>query len=83
MLRGADFFGSTTVGERGQIVIPIEARKRLGIDLGDKLMVFGRPHGGGLVLMKAEIVSKIVTTALTELADLEKILVTGGDQEPK
>ena len=36
------FLGATTVGERGQIVIPAAARKALDITSGDKLLVFSR-----------------------------------------
>lgn len=32
--------GTTTVGERGQVVIPSEIRKRLKLKTGDKMMVF-------------------------------------------
>jgi AbrB family looped-hinge helix DNA binding protein len=35
------FYGSVTVSERGQIVIPADARKDFGIKTGDKLLVFG------------------------------------------
>ena len=35
------FYGTVTVSDRGQIVIPAEARRELGIDVGDKLLVFG------------------------------------------
>lgn len=35
------FFGTTTVGEKGQVVIPAEARESMGIKKGDKLLVFG------------------------------------------
>ena len=38
---GKSFYGSVTVSERGQIVIPAEARKDFGIKAGDKLLVFG------------------------------------------
>jgi AbrB family looped-hinge helix DNA binding protein len=38
---GKKFYGSVTVSERGQIVIPAEARNDFGIDTGDKLLVFG------------------------------------------
>jgi AbrB family looped-hinge helix DNA binding protein len=34
-----EMHGSVTVGTKGQIVIPVEARKKLGIEEGDKLMV--------------------------------------------
>ena len=39
MKRMAKFFGIVTVGERGQIVIPKEARKILNIKKGDKLII--------------------------------------------
>ena len=38
---GEQFYGTTTLGERGQVVIPAEARKSMGIKKGDKLLVFG------------------------------------------
>ena len=36
------FFGTATVGAKGQIVIPLEARKLLNIKSGDKLIVMSR-----------------------------------------
>jgi AbrB family looped-hinge helix DNA binding protein len=44
------FYGSVTLGERGQVVIPAEARKRHGLQAGDKLLVLRHPHVRGLVL---------------------------------
>ena len=38
---GEQFYGATTVGEKGQVVIPSEARKAMGIKKGEKLLVFG------------------------------------------
>jgi AbrB family looped-hinge helix DNA binding protein len=38
---GKKFYGSVTVSERGQIVIPVDARKDFKIKTGDKLLVFG------------------------------------------
>ena len=43
------FYGSTTMGEKGQIVIPAEARKALGLKKGEKLLVFG-VHGNIVAL---------------------------------
>jgi AbrB family looped-hinge helix DNA binding protein len=40
-LKGKKFYGSITVSERGQVVIPVEARKDFDIKTGDKLLVFG------------------------------------------
>lgn len=36
-----EFYGTTTVGTKGQVVIPVEARKAMGIKDGEKLLVFG------------------------------------------
>lgn len=48
------FMGSATVGERGQVVIPAEARERLDIKPGDKLLVFVHPAGWGVAFAKFE-----------------------------
>ncbi len=37
---GNEFLGSTTVGAKGQTVIPAEARKAMNLKEGDKLLVF-------------------------------------------
>ena len=42
---GRKFYGAVTVGERGQVVIPAQARRDHGIEAGDKLIVLGRPEG--------------------------------------
>ena len=44
--RGKYFFGSVTVGERGQIVIPKKAREVFRIQPGDQLLVFGDEERG-------------------------------------
>lgn len=49
--RGKHLFGNVKVGERGQIVIPKEARDLFGIQPGDKLVVLGE-DGQGLALCK-------------------------------
>lgn len=64
------FYGSATVGERGQIVIPSEARKRLNINSGDKVLVMGHPHGAGLVVCKIDAMRDVFSLML---ADLERI----------
>ena len=46
------FFGSVTVGERGQVIIPKEAREVFQIKGGDKLFFLGDKKKG-LALVKA------------------------------
>jgi AbrB family looped-hinge helix DNA binding protein len=48
------FYGSATLGERGQIVIPAEARAELGLQPGDKMLILRHPGYKGLMLCKFE-----------------------------
>lgn len=48
------FYGSVTVGERGQIVIPAEARSEMGIQQGDKLLIMKHPAHHGLMVFKID-----------------------------
>ena len=53
-LKGRHMFGLVTVGDRGQIVIPIRARRLFHIQPGDQLMVLGE-EGKGLALTDARL----------------------------
>jgi len=48
------FYGSVTVGERGQIVIPSGARNEMGIQQGDKLLIMKHPANHGLMVFKID-----------------------------
>jgi len=78
-LARSSFFGAASVGERGQIVIPAEARKTLGIEFGDKVLVFG--HGKGLLLLKAETVTELLSETLSQASALGRLLQTVREQE--
>ena len=52
--------GSVTVGERGQVVIPSEARESMSINAGDKLLVFKAPVDGVLIIAKPETFEKLL-----------------------
>jgi len=68
--RPGRIYGAATVGERGQIVLPAEARRELGIDPGDKVMVFGNKLNGSLVLIKADIFESFADFFMTKLNKL-------------
>ena len=51
-LKGKHMFGVVTVGDKGQIVIPVRARRMFGIVPGSQLMVLGE-EGQGLAIMDA------------------------------
>ena len=63
-------YGSATVGERGQVVLPAEARKQFKIEAGEKLLVLGSEAGGfqKIVLMRSEA----ITGLLNHLLDVEE-----------
>ena len=52
-------FGVVRVGEKGQIVIPKEAREVFGIEAGDSLLVLGDTTKG-LALVKTQIFDSVV-----------------------
>jgi len=51
------FYGTTTLGEKGQVVIPAEARTAMKLKKGEKLLVFSM-GGGMLALTKLENLAK-------------------------
>ena len=52
-MRGKHMFGVVTVGDKGQIVIPVRARRVFNIHPGDQLMVLG-DENSGIALMDAK-----------------------------
>ena len=66
------FYGATTVGERGQVVIPAEARRDFGIEHATKLLVFGVPHGNCIFLAKAEAITELMARTMSILTRIEE-----------
>ena len=56
--KGKFIFGTVTVGDKGQIVIPVKARRTFHIQPGDDLMVLGDIQQG-LALVKADFFLEI------------------------
>lgn len=59
------FFGTSTMGERGQVVIPAEARAELGFSPGDKLMIMRHPVHEGIVIFKLDAVRDFLSEMQT------------------
>lgn len=57
--RGKYIFGTVTIGEKGQIVIPVKARKIFGLHPGDDLVMLG-DIDQGLALIKAQSLLELV-----------------------
>jgi len=56
------FYGSTTMGERGQIVLPVKLRKDFNLKKGDKLVVAGNPDFSRIVLINADTMDDYLDT---------------------
>lgn len=75
---GSDFakkrlYGTATVGTKGQVVIPSEAREELGLQPGDRLYVMNAAHGGGVVLLKEEMLEAFVDQIAVQVEDFRAL----------
>ena len=59
-------FGTAKVGDRGQIVIPKEARELFGIRPGDTLLILGEEQTG-LVISRPEVLSDLASRILYDV----------------
>jgi AbrB family looped-hinge helix DNA binding protein len=67
-------YGSTIVGPRGQLVIPADARRELGIDAGTRLLVFSHFGGRGFIFVKVDAVEELLNMASRRLDEFSKLL---------
>jgi AbrB family looped-hinge helix DNA binding protein len=70
-----EMFGTTTSGERGQVVIPAAARKHFNIKKGEQfLVVSGGPHDDFIGLVPMRSLNKLVTKVKSFTERLESQL---------
>ncbi len=67
------FYGSTVISDKGQVVIPVEARHALNLEKGEKLLVMGM-HGDALMLVKLSSFKKMSDNLAARQKELEKVL---------
>lgn len=61
--KGKYVFGTVRVGEKGQIVIPRDARRVFNIQPGDTLLVLGDAENG-LIVTRPEVIDEVATKIL-------------------
>ena len=59
-------FGTAKVGDRGQIVIPKEARELFGIRPGDTLLILGEAETG-LIVSRPEVLNNLADEILNNV----------------
>lgn len=62
--QGKYIFGVVKVGDRGQIVIPKDAREIYGIKAGDSLLILGDKKG--MAILKTEVFQDKINEVLGE-----------------
>ena len=60
---GHGFLGSATVGAKGQIVIPLDAREAMQIKEGDKVVVLRGPREGSILVFRVDSFDKLLEHA--------------------
>lgn len=68
---GRRVFGTARVGDRGQIVIPKEARELFGIRPGDTLLILGE-EDTGLIVSRPELLSDLAAQILNSVKKEER-----------
>ncbi len=60
-------FGTAKVGDRGQIVIPKDARELFGIKPGDTLLILGDEEAG-LIVSRPEVLRDLASKILKDVS---------------
>ncbi len=71
MPKGKHLFGTAKVGEKGQIVIPKEARTLFNIKQGDTLLILGDDENG-IFITKPDVMNKVAIEIFEKIEDKEK-----------
>lgn len=66
--KGKHVFGTVKVGEKGQIVIPKEARSLFGITAGDTLLILG-DETNGIIVTKPEVIQDAAQKVFDAMAE--------------
>lgn len=66
MKKARHIFGTAKVGERGQIVIPKDAREAYGIHPGDTLLILGDEENG-MIVTKPDVLSSLAERILDQI----------------
>ena len=66
------FYGTCTVGERGQIVIPAEARAQIGFQPGDKVVIMRHPVHTGVMVFKLDAMREFLDDFSAGLARIQQ-----------
>lgn len=73
MKNSEKFFGTTVLGKKGQVVIPMDTRTKMLWEEGDKLLVFGLENGM-VVLTKLDQVKEFTDRLEKKLKKIKQYI---------
>ena len=68
MKKARHIFGTAKVGDRGQIVIPKDAREFYGIHPGDTLLILGDEENG-MIVTKPDVLNNLAAKILDQIGN--------------
>ncbi len=74
------FYGTATIGTKGQIVIPAEARDAMGLTEGQKLLVVKGHNHDSLIILKTEALQKMLSKLTSLGSEIQSIAELEGLQ---
>jgi AbrB family looped-hinge helix DNA binding protein len=72
MAKGAHIYGTVKVGEKGQVVIPSDARRDFNIRPGELLLVITGRNRRGLTMIKADAIKDFAARILKSLDETDE-----------
>lgn len=69
-------YGTATVGTKGQVVIPADAREELGIKTGDRLYVVGSTQRKWVGFIKEDQLKELIEQITDNVENYRKLLKT-------
>jgi len=66
-------YGTATVGTKGQVVIPADAREEMNIQSGDRLYVVGPADGSFLCFLKEDMLETMVQDMTQQIESFQAL----------
>lgn len=76
VMHGKKLYGTATIGSKGQIVIPSEARDELDLKTGDKLYIAGSPSKKVLFCLKEDQLQQFIEHITADMENAKSLLET-------
>lgn len=73
-------YGTATVGTKGQVVIPVQAREELGIKEGDRLYVVGMSNSGVISMLPESMLERHIEKMNLHIEKFKSLKKSNTDQ---